>query len=440
MRPGQQDRRTEGRPPDEIWSHALPWTPSPPPPPGTTPPDVRPPDVQAPDVQPPAGPVPPRLTAPLVVAAALLVVLCGAVGALAGSVEAHHHAGSAATGSLTIPTASLPVTGPAIPATPAGGSVAAIAAAVIPSVVTIRTTSGDEEGTGSGVIIRSDGYILTNNHVVAPDLTTGGTLVVDLSATVMNVPAQVVGRSPSDDLAVIRIARAGLRAARLGHSSSLQVGDQVVAVGAPLGLSGSVTSGIVSALNRNVDVPEEGGTSSSAVTVLGDAIQTDAAVNPGNSGGALVDGTGAVVGINSAIASLGTGSSQSGTQSGSIGVGFAIPIDYAVSVATQIIRTGTVTHPYLGIGVTTVSPDEASQGGPTSGALVRSVVAGSPAARAGLQVGDVITGLGGGSITTADDLIVDTRAYRIGQTVQLRLLRGGETMTLSVTLATNPND
>ena len=379
-----------------------------------------------------------RAAAPLVIGAAVLVVLSGTAGALAGHVEARQHSGVARAG-LLIPTVSIPVTGPVVPVVPRSGSVAAIAAAVLPSVVTIRTTSGDEEGTGSGVIIRSDGYILTNNHVVAPGLQSGGTLVVDLSATQMGIPAEVVGRSPSDDLAVIKIARTGLRAARLGHSSSLQVGDEVVAVGAPLGLSGSVTSGIVSALNRNVDVPEDNGSSTSTVTVLGEAIQTDAAINPGNSGGALCDDTGAVIGINSAIASLGTSSTQ-GSQSGSIGVGFALPIDYAISVATQIIATGTVTHPYLGISVTSLSPADASAGGPTSGALVRSVVGGSPAARAGIQSGDVITGLNGMQIGSADDLIVDTRSYKIGQMVHLQLLRNGRTMTVSVTLAKNPND
>lgn len=382
--------------------------------------------------------------AAIALGAVALVLLCGGVGALAGRAEATKGRSigvTAAQSVLTIPAATLPETGPTLaPLAPRPGSVAAIAAAVIPSVVTIRVTNSTEMGTGSGVIIRSDGYILTNNHVVAPSLQAGGTLVVDLSATQMGIPALVVGRSPTDDLAVLKVSTSGLRAARLGHSSSLQVGDPVVAVGAPLGLSGSVTSGIVSALNRNVDVPEEGTTNANAVTVLGDAIQTDAAINPGNSGGALVDDTGAVIGIDSAIASLGSGSGSSASQTGSIGVGFAIPIDYAASVATQIIRTGTVTHPFLGLGVTSVTSDTAGPGGPTSGALVRSVVAGGPAASAGLHQGDVITAIDGTPVATADDLIVATRAYGIGQTVQLRLIRGGATMTLSLTLAKNPND
>ena len=387
------------------------------------------------------GPVRRRGLAAIVVAAVGLVVLCGAAGAIAGHVEADKGSHSTATDdSLLIPKASLPVTGPTLPVRPQTGSVAAIAAAVIPSVVTIRVANNTEEGTGSGVILRSDGYILTNNHVVAPSLSSGGTLVVDLSTTDMNVPARVVGRSPSDDLAVIKVARTGLRAARLGRSSSLQVGDPVVAVGAPLGLSGSVTSGIISALNRNVDVPEEGTSSTSAVTVLGDAIQTDAAINPGNSGGALVDDTGAVIGLNSAIASLSSTSSDSSTQSGSIGVGFAIPIDYAVSVATQIIQTGTVTHPYLGISVSTVSSEQPGPDGIDAGALIRSISAGSPAASSGLRENDVVTRVGSTVVNTADDLIVATRSYAIGQTVTLRVVRNGTTMDVRVTLAKNPND
>jgi putative serine protease PepD len=387
------------------------------------------------------GPRPRGAVAAVAVGALALIVLCGAAGAVAGHVEADKHAGSSPQRQgLLIPAATLPVTGPTLAPAPSAGSVAAIAAAVIPSVVTIRVQNDTEQGTGSGVIIRSDGYILTNNHVVAPALSSGGTLVVDLSATDTDVPAQIVGRSPSDDLAVIKVARTGLRAARLGRSGSLQVGDLVVAVGAPLGLSGSVTSGIVSALNRNVDVPEEGAGSSTATTVLGDAIQTDAAINPGNSGGALVDDTGAVVGINSAIASLSDDSGDSSSQSGSIGVGFAIPIDYAVSVATQIIRTGTVTHPYLGISVTSVTDDSAEPGGPSAGALVRAVVAGSPAATAGLREGDVITALDATVINTADDLIVATREYAIGQAVTLRVDRDGATMSVRVTLAKNPDD
>ncbi|HEX7353777.1 MAG TPA: PDZ domain-containing protein, partial [Mycobacteriales bacterium] len=160
-------------------------------------------------------------------------------------------------------------------------------------------------------------------------------------------------------------------------------------------------------------------------------------INPGNSGGALVDSTGAVVGINSAIASLGGDGSDA--QTGSIGVGFAIPIDYVVSVATEIIRTGTVTHPYIGITLTTIDPDTAGPGGPQSGAVVRSIVAGSPASKSDLRVGDVIVGIGSTPVRSADDLIVATRSYAIGQPVTLKVLRGGQTLTITVVLGENPN-
>jgi putative serine protease PepD len=377
-----------------------------------------------------------RLAATIAVGILTAAVIGGGVGALAGHREASHGAAGPAVADLTIPQAVLPVTGPTLPPAQAPGSVAAIAAAVVPSVVTINVRNDTEQATGSGVVLRADGYIVTNNHVVAPSLSGGGTLTVDLSATDTGIPAQVVGRSPSDDLAVIKIARTGLRAARLGHSSSLQVGDEVVAIGAPLGLSGSVSEGIVSALNRNVDVPEEGTTQKA--TVLGNAIQTDAAINPGNSGGALVDSTGAVVGINSAIASLGS-SGGAGSQTGSIGVGFAIPIDYVVSVTTEIIRTGTVTHPYIGISLTTIDADTAGPGGPQSGAVIRSIVAGSPASKSDLRVGDVIVGIGSTPVRSADDLIVATRSYGIGQPVTLKVIRGGQTISVSVVLGENPN-
>ena len=378
----------------------------------------------------------PRLLAAITTGILAAAVIGGAVGAIAGHEEARHTSAVSRVANLTVPSAVLPVTGPTLPAAPGPGSVAAIAAAVLPSVVTINVRNDSESATGSGVVLRPDGYIVTNNHVVAPALSDGGVLTVDLSATDTGIPAQIVGRSPSDDLAVIKIPRTGLRAARLGHSSSLQVGDLVVAIGAPLGLSGSVSSGIVSALNRNVDVPETG--SSQKATVLGNAIQTDAAINPGNSGGALVDDTGAVIGINSAIASLGS-SDGGGGQTGSIGVGFAIPIDYVVSVATQIIRTGTVTHPYIGITLTTIDPTTAAPGGPQAGAVVRSIVAGSPASKTDLRVGDVIVGIGATGVRSADDLIVATRAYAIGQTVELKVLRGGQTLSIPVVLGENPN-
>ncbi|HEV7208527.1 MAG TPA: trypsin-like peptidase domain-containing protein [Mycobacteriales bacterium] len=370
------------------------------------------------------------------VAALLGAAVGGTVGGLTGAAAGRHAASKAAAQSLLIPTATLPAASAALPRQKAGpGSVTAIAAAVVPSVVTVQVRSDTERGTGAGVIIRSDGYILTNNHVVAPSGSGVGVLTVDLSASQTGLPARVVGRSPVDDLAVIKIDLTGLRSARLGSSGGLQVGDLVVAVGAPLGLSGSVTSGIVSALSRNVDVPDA--QDPTKATVLGDAIQTDAAINPGNSGGALVDSTGSVVGINSAIASTGT---DPNAQSGSIGVGFAIPIDYARSVAEEIIRTGRATHPYLGVYPDTVNKDNALPGAPTSGAYVSKVNAGTPAATAGLTVGDVIVAVDGKPVTSADDLIVLTRQHKVGETVTLTVVRAGTARAVQVMLGQNPNE
>jgi putative serine protease PepD len=404
-------------------------------------------DPRFPHLAPPAYPaLPANATSPGAVSRRVLVVgvvtavvvsavVSGFVAWGAGAAAGRHERSHVAQAAVLDPTASIPVTEPAVPRAVAAGSVTAIAAAVVPSVVTVQVRSADIRGTGAGVIIRSDGYILTNNHVVAPTGRADGTLTVDLNAVQTDIPAQIVGRSPVDDLAVIKINLTGLRAARLGRSSSLRVGDEVIAVGAPLGLSGSVTSGIVSALSRNIDVP--GATSSAPATVLGNAIQTDAAINPGNSGGALVDATGAVVGINSAIAS--TGDSSSGTESGSIGVGFAIPIDYARSVAQEIIRTGKATHPYLGLEPKTVDVDNPVPGGPAAGAYVGRVLAGTPASRAGIAVGDVIVALDGQPITSADDLIIATRDHAIGQVVSIGYVRDGQHRTASATLVENPN-
>lgn len=369
------------------------------------------------------------------VAAAVLLsaAVSGVVAWTAGAAAGRHAQERAAKAALLDPNASLPVTEPSVPRAVPAGSVTAIAAAIVPSVVTVHVRSDTVRGTGAGVIIRSDGYILTNDHVVDPDGSPTGTVTVDLSAARADIPAQIVGQSPIDDLAVIKIDVSGLRAARLGRSSTLRVGDEVVAVGAPLGLSGSVTSGIVSALARNVDVP--GDTSNAAAVVLGNAIQTDAAINPGNSGGALVDASGSVVGINSAIAST---ASAVGTQSGSIGVGFAIPIDYARAVADQLIRTGKATHAYLGLVPDTVNADSPIPGGPAVGAYVRQVLADTPASRAGLARGDVIVALDGHPITSADDLIVATRTHRVGQVVTITYVRSTLTRSTKATLAASP--
>ena len=305
-------------------------------------------------------------------------------------------------------------------------SVAGIAARVLPSVVSISTTSQNGSGTGSGFVIRSDGYILTNNHVINDVIGGQGNLTVTLNDG-KKFSGKILGADSSYDLAVIKINVTGLPALQFGNSDLIQVGDQVIAIGSPLGLSGTVTSGIISAKNRAVT--SSGGTGESSFI---NALQTDAAINPGNSGGPLVDATGAVIGVNSAIASLG---SSFGGQSGSIGLGFAIPINQAKRTAEQLISAGKATYPVLGIRL-----DTSFTG---AGALIvnqsQGIVAGSPADKAGLRPGDIITALDGNAINSSDELIVAIRAKSVGDTVKLSINRAGKSATIKVTLAASQN-
>jgi len=304
-------------------------------------------------------------------------------------------------------------------------SVAGIAAKLTPSTVSIQVRASGGSGTGSGVVIRSDGYILTNNHVVA-SAANGGEIRVVRDNSSQPMPAEIVGRDPVTDLAVIRVKGKGsLPAAPLGRSSELVVGDPVVAIGSPLGLSGTVTTGIVSALNRTVTTPSEDG---GRPQPLYNAIQTDAAINPGNSGGALVNSGGQVVGINSAIATL--GATGPNGQGGSIGVGFAIPIDEAKSIALEIIRTGQATHPSIGVQAETVT----ASSGDRQGALVREALPGGAAAKAGLRSGDLVTKVDGAAVTSVDELVVALRRQAVGDTVKLSYVRSGKDRQVTVTL------
>jgi putative serine protease PepD len=282
--------------------------------------------------------------------------------------------------------------------------------------------------TGSGVVVRVDGttgYILTNNHVISAALT-GGTVHVTLNDG-RTLAATIVGHDTTSDLAVLKITGvSGLKAAVFADSNALTVGQAVLAVGAPLGLSNTVTQGIVSTVHRPVATGESGAGAQAVI----DAVQTDAAINPGNSGGALVDLAGRVVGINSAIAS--TGASSQGTQSGNIGVGFAIPSNDAANVADQLIATGTATHSQIGISAQDAA--SSTEGAPGLGASVGQVTPGGPAAKAGLQQGDVITKIGDRVVTDADSLIVAVRANKPGTTVPVTYDRGGQTHTTNVTL------
>ena len=301
----------------------------------------------------------------------------------------------------------------------------AVASKVVPSVVNIvvelRDAFGTSTGVGSGVIIRSDGYILTNNHVVE----SATKIVVRLGTS--DLTATVVGTDPTSDLAVIKVSKAGLPAATLGSSAGLQVGEGVIAVGSPFGLDRTVTSGIVSALHRmNLTQGQSG------VTAYTNLIQTDASINPGNSGGALADLSGAVVGINTLILSPTgqLGSSQSA------GIGFAIPIDFAKTIADQLISGKKVTHPFLGVSTATVDQALAqSYGLPVnSGALIQQVTTGSPAATAGLKVGDIIVRIDKTTITTSEDVFATVRTSSVGQQIQIEVVRGSRHVTVTATL------
>jgi putative serine protease PepD len=305
------------------------------------------------------------------------------------------------------------------------------AAAVLPSVVSIAADGSPRSGQGSGVIISEDGYVLTNDHVVAE--TDGGE--AELSVTLPDgstAPGEIVGRDPATDLAVIKLddLEQALTPARLGTSSDLVVGDTVLAVGSPLGLDGSVTSGIVSALERSITLdgsssPFGGG----GTTAVIDAIQTDAAINPGNSGGALANADGEVVGINTAIASLAQGPSS---QSGNIGVGFAIPIDDARAIADQLVQDGEVTHAFLGVRLAqAVGGDDGADG-----ALIAGVQDGSPAADAGLRRGDVVTAVDGEEVWDGTDLTSVIRSHRPGDEVTLTVERDWVEQEITATLGT----
>jgi putative serine protease PepD len=300
-------------------------------------------------------------------------------------------------------------------------SIAGIAARVSPSVVSIEAQTPQGGDTGSGFFIESNGTILTNNHVIEGAATSGGSITVNL-ANGKSYPATVMGRDGSYDLAVLKIDVTDAPALQLGNSDTIQVGDPVIAIGSPLGLAGTVTSGIISAKDR--PVTSGGGTGQNSFI---NALQTDAAINPGNSGGPLVDANGAAIGVNSAIASLG---SNFASQSGSIGLGFAIPINQAKKTAEQIIKTGKATYPIMGISVDT------SFSGTGARITTRSsaILAGGPAAKAGLRAGDIIIEFDGKAIANSDELVVAIRSHNVGDRVTVKYQRGNLTLSASVTL------
>ncbi|MCK8608934.1 S1C family serine protease [Agromyces sp. C10] len=339
--------------------------------------------------------------------------------------------------------------------------ISAVAAAASPSVVTIAVSGGQGQGTGSGVILSEDGYVLTNTHVVTLDGATGDPSIQVRTDDGRLYSAELVGTDPLSDLAVIKLVDAsGLSPIEFADSDELNVGDTAIAIGAPLGLSGTVTNGIVSALNRSIDVqsaaapetPDDGGQgegeqgespfdfwnfdvpgqqgqSQGSGLISIPVIQTDAAINPGNSGGALLDSEGRLIGVNVAILSAGGSSGEAGN----IGVGFAVPSNLAERVANEIIENGAATHGLLGATVTSA---QAAGEGSTVGALISEVTPGGAAEAAGLEAGDVVTALNGIPITDQTDLTAQVRALPGGADAELTYTRDGESSTVTVTLGT----
>jgi putative serine protease PepD len=305
-----------------------------------------------------------------------------------------------------------------------------VAAAVRESVVAITVSAGSGGAEGSGVVYDDAGLVITNAHVVSSAV--GGATITVALADGRLYAAELVGTDPTTDIAVLRLLDppADLTAATLGDSSAAVVGAAVMAVGNPLGLDSTVTTGIISALDRPVSTREQG----SGSAVVTNAIQVDAAVNPGNSGGPLFSSTGEVLGITSSIATL---SSASGGSSGSIGLGFAIPVNQVRLVADQLIATGTVEHAFL--GVTLVDGTGTADGTTRRGAVVRTVSAGTPAAGAGLRAGDVVVGIDGKAVGSAESLTGYVRQHASGDTVVLTIVRDQRAMDVSASLATSPS-
>ncbi len=356
--------------------------------------------------QPPARP---RRSTGLLVGVAAIGLTAGLLGGGAAGVLA---------GRTVTPQPLSPTPGAPVAVNRPDGSIAKIAAQALPSVVTIKIRGSAGSGTGSGFVVDDSGHIVTNNHVIST-AASGGTIRVELHDGT-SVDATIVGRDASYDLAVLKVDRSGLVPLQWGRSADIVVGDGVIAVGAPLGLESTVTTGIVSALGRPVSAG--GGDETSYIN----AIQTDAAINPGNSGGPLLDLNGRVIGVNSAIARLPGSTSGTG---GSIGLGFAIPSDQAAKTVQQLISTGKAVHPIVGVRL-----DSNYDG--DGGKILSSggVPSGGNAAAAGLRDGDVIVAIDGKRITSAEHLIVSIRSRDVGDTVRLTVDRGGQTVDITLTL------
>lgn len=364
----------------------------------------------------------------LVAAVLAAALLAGGIGGGVGYWAAQR--GDEPSGSTTI-TASTPKDIKREP-----GSVAGLAASALPSVVTIEASAGDGEGgTGTGFVYDEQGHILTNNHVVA-SAANGG----KLSATFSNgkkYDAEVIGRAQGYDVAVLKLKNppAGLKPLALGDSDKVAVGDSTIAIGAPFGLSNTVTTGIVSAKNRPVASGDGSGGKNSYMS----ALQTDASINPGNSGGPLLDGRGAVIGINSAIQSAGNGGFGGG-QAGSIGLGFAIPVNQAKNVADSLIKTGKPVYPVISVSVDLQAKTDGAKISEQGAAANELVDPNGPAGKAGLKPGDVITEFGGRQVDSGPTLISLIWTYKPGDTVKLTYLRDGKPNTVDITLGSRVGD
>jgi putative serine protease PepD len=324
----------------------------------------------------------------------------------------------------------LPQAG-SVPAGRAPDSVAGIAARALPSVVTLHASGAEEAGTGTGFVLDGQGHILTNNHVVEP-AGPGGRISVTFSSG-ETVKAEVVGRDSGYDLAVVQVHGVhGLTPLPLGNSDDVEVGDPVVAIGAPFDLANTVTSGIISAKERPITAGGEKGDGSDVSYV--DALQTDAPINPGNSGGPLLDSRAEVIGINSAIRSAGSGSESKGGQSGSIGLGFAIPVNQAKRVAEELIDDGHATHPVIGVTLDMGYTGDGARVDTRSAGGGPAVTKGGPGARAGLEAGDVITEVDSERVHNGEELIVKIRAHRPGDRLRLSVERDGAERKVSLVL------
>ncbi|MGW1793250.1 trypsin-like peptidase domain-containing protein, partial [Streptomyces tubercidicus] len=318
-------------------------------------------------------------------------------------------------------------------------TVAGIAQSALPGVVTLHVRGSAEQGTGTGFVLDHQGHILTNNHVVEPAGGGSGEISVTFSGG-QTAKARVIGRDGGYDLAVVQVEGvAGLRPLTLGNSDSVRVGDPVVAIGAPFDLANTVTAGIISAKQRPITAGGQKGDGSDVSYV--DALQTDAPINPGNSGGPLVDAKARVIGINSAIRAADSGSGlDGGAQGGSIGLGFAIPINQAKRVAEELINTGRATHPVIGVTLEMEYAGDGARVDERGKDGKDPVIPGGPGAKAGIKAGDVITKVDGAPVHSGEELIVKIRSHRPGDTLALTLQRGGKERSVRLSLGSSSTD